>query len=105
MTQIDYRGGFAKNRCMTEVAVKQKVREYIVRSVGLPIAPGDDDRLVDRGFVASVRMLDLVGFLEDTFAIRLRPVDLVPEKLASIEQIAQVVQERLMSKRGPRASS
>src|SRR5689334_13056457 len=30
MTQIDYRGAFAKNRCMTEVAVKQKVREYIV---------------------------------------------------------------------------
>jgi acyl carrier protein len=84
---------------VTEELVKQELRDYIVRSVGLAAAPGDHDRLVENGFVPSVRMLDLVGFLEDTFAIRLRPVDLIPEKLATIQQIAQIVQDRLTSKR------
>lgn len=72
---------------------------------GLSAAPGDDDPLVERGFVASVRMLDLVGFLEDTFRIRLRPVDLVPENLATITLIADLVASRLTSKRSPPATS
>lgn len=84
---------------MTDTDVMQRVREYIVHATGLAAPPGDDDRLADRGFIPSVRMLDLVGFLEDTFAIRLRPVDLVPANLASIRQIAQVVQRRVTSKR------
>ena len=84
---------------VTEQAVRDQLRDYIVKVTGLPAAPGDDDRLAEKGFVASVRMLDLVGFLEDTFKIRLRPVDLVPENLATITQIAQVVQARLISKR------
>ena len=84
---------------MTDADVMQRVRDYIVTAIGLAAPPADDDRLADRGFIASVRMLDLVGFLEDTFAIRLRPVDLVPDNLASIRQIAQVVQRRVTSKR------
>jgi acyl carrier protein len=84
---------------VSEAEVKQQLRAYIQDSVGLATAPGDDDRLVEQGFIASVRLLDLVGFLEDTFAIRLRPVDLTPDKLATVAQIAQVVQQRIMSTR------
>jgi acyl carrier protein len=79
---------------MTVDAVKQQIRDYVVRSAGLAHPPGDDDKLVEAGFVASVRLLDLVGFLEDSFAIRLRAVDLVPENLATIAQIASVVERR-----------
>ena len=75
--------------------IEDRIRDYIVRSAGLKAAPGDRDRLVERGFVPSVRLLDLVGFLEDEFAIRLRAIDVVPDKLATIEQIAGVVRSRL----------
>ena len=84
-----------------ESAIKQHIRDYVVQVTGLAVAPGDDDPLVERGFVASVRMLDLVGFLEDTFRIRLRPVDLVPENLATVNLITRLV----TSKRAPRTSS
>lgn len=84
---------------MIDTDVLQRVRDYIVHATGLAAPPGDDERLTDRGFIPSVRMLDLVGFLEDAFAIRLRPIDLVPANLASIRQIAQVVQRRLTSRR------
>ena len=85
----------------SQASLKQHIRDYVMQVTGLTTAPGDDDPLVERGFIASVRMLDLVGFLEDTFRIRLRPVDLVPENLATVNLIAQLI----TSKRSPRTSS
>lgn len=60
--------------------------------------PSDDDRLVERGFLPSIRLLELVGFLEDEFAITLRPVDLLPDKLATIAQLAAMVRERIAAR-------
>lgn len=75
--------------------IEDTIRSYVVRTAGLSSPPPDDALLVEHGFVASVRLLDLVGFLEDTFAVRLRAADLVPEKLATIAQIAAVVRKRI----------
>jgi acyl carrier protein len=77
--------------------IEDRIRDYITRTAQLPSPPADRDRLVDRGFVPSVRLLDLIGFLEDEFSIRLRAIDIVPEKLATIEQIASVVRTKLSS--------
>jgi acyl carrier protein len=79
------------------MTIEDQIRAYIAQTMSLEDLPADDERLVERGFVPSVRMLDLVGFLEDTFRIRLRPVDLVPEKLATIAQMAAMVRARTRS--------
>ncbi len=76
-------------------SIEETIRGFVARTVGLTEPPGDDEPLVKRGFIPSVRLLDLVGFLEDTYGIRLRPVDLVPEKIATIGRIAAVVRARL----------
>jgi acyl carrier protein len=90
-------------------AVEDRIRDYITRTARLQAPPGDDDGLVALGFVPSVRMLDLVGFLEDEFGIELRPVDLAPERLATIAQMAEMVRARLGQLRSrtpsPRSSS
>jgi acyl carrier protein len=87
-------------------AIEDRIRAYIARTAKLATPPGDDDGLVALGFVASVRMLDLVGFLEDEFGIELRPIDLVPERLATIAQMAEMVRARLRSRTpSPRSSS
>jgi acyl carrier protein len=75
--------------------IEDEIRTYIVGAAGMTRPPGDDDPLITHGFVPSVRLLDLVGFLEDTYEIRLRPVDLVPENLATIGKMAAVVRHRL----------
>ena len=77
------------------MTLEDRIRAYITDSGQLSVAPGDHDRLVEHGYVPSVRMLDLVGFLEDELHITLRPVDLVPEKLATIAAIAATVRDRL----------
>jgi acyl carrier protein len=89
-----------------EAAIAARIRDYIVRSARLAAPPGDEDGLVALGFVPSVRMLDLVGFLEDEFHIELRPVDLAPDRLATIARMTEMVQARLRSRpRSPRSSS
>ncbi len=57
-------------------------------------APADDDALVDHGFVASARLLDLVGFIETEFMIELRPRDVAADNLVSIATIARMIRER-----------
>jgi acyl carrier protein len=75
-------------------SIEDRIRDYVTQSARLAAPPADDDRLVERGFLPSVRLLDLVGFLEDEFAITLRPVDLVPDKLATIARMAAMVRAR-----------
>lgn len=79
--------------------IEARIRAHITDHAKLAEPPRDDDRLVDLGYMPSVRLLDLVGFLEDEFGIRLRPVDLVPEKLATVAQIAATVRSRLGARR------
>lgn len=79
--------------------LEARIRAHITGQASLAAPPRDDDRLVDLGYMPSVRLLDLVGFLEDEFGIRLRPVDLVPEKLATVAQIAATVRARLTRRR------
>lgn len=74
--------------------IEDVIRTYIAEA-GCIAPPSDHDRLADRGFVPSLRMLELVVFLEDRFGITLRPVDLLPDKLATIAQLAEMVRERM----------
>lgn len=78
-----------------ESSIEEEIRAYIVGVEDMKEPPGNHDPLVAHGFVPSVRLLDLVGFLEDTYKIRLRPVDLAPENLATIGKLAAVVRHRL----------
>jgi acyl carrier protein len=79
---------------VTERSIEDRIRAYITETGELATPPADDDALVARGFVVSVRMLDLVGFLEDEFGVTLRPIDLVPERLATIAKLAATVRAR-----------
>ncbi|MEO8587693.1 MAG: acyl carrier protein [Acidobacteriota bacterium] len=73
------------------VSIEDQLRQYVVDELGGAEPPGDHDLLIDRGFVASVRLLDLVGYIEEEFGIELRPVDVVPSNLATIADIARTV--------------
>jgi acyl carrier protein len=75
--------------------IADRIRAHVARAAGLPSPPTDADRLADLGYLPSIAMLELVGFLEDAFGIELRPVDLLPEKLATVGQIAAMVRARL----------
>ncbi|OAN55069.1 hypothetical protein A6A05_00475 [Magnetospirillum moscoviense] len=55
-----------------------------------------DDRsnLFEAGFVDSYGLVELVGFLERTFSIRLTDSDLTSPRLASIDGMVRMVAEK-----------
>ena len=57
-------------------------------------ALGDDDSLLETGWIDSTGVLELVTFLESTFDLQLTDEDLVPQNLDSISRIAAFVERK-----------
>lgn len=55
----------------------------------------DDDSFLKTGILDSTGMLELIGFLEDTWAIKLDDGELIPENLDSVNRAAAFVQKKL----------
>lgn len=50
-----------------------------------------DDSLLESGIIDSVKMLDLISFLEDTYKIEVDDDDLYPENFDTLNAIAEYV--------------
>jgi acyl carrier protein len=80
-------------------ARKQRVRDFIV-SMFLTEAGtvlGDDDSLLQLQIVDSTGFLELVGFLETTFAIKVSDDEMLPENLDSLGAIEAFLARKLGS--------
>lgn len=53
-----------------------------------------DDSLLELGIVDSVKMLDLIAFIEDTFQIKVDEEDLYPENFDSINAIVDYIESK-----------
>jgi acyl carrier protein len=53
-----------------------------------------DASFLKNGIIDSTGVLELVAFLEETFAIKVEDTDLVPENLDSIAQVIAFVQRK-----------
>lgn len=75
-------------------SIEDRLRRYIRDEIGTPTEIADDDKLVEKGFVASVRLLDLVGFIEEEWSVELSPRDVTPENLATIAAMARMIRAK-----------
>jgi acyl carrier protein len=50
--------------------------------------------LIDAGIIDSTGVLELVGFLEDRYGIRIADQELLPQNLDSIENVVRFVGEK-----------
>ncbi len=50
-----------------------------------------DTSLLDQGVIDSTGVLEVIGFIEETFGITVEDTELLPENLDSIEGIAQYI--------------
>jgi acyl carrier protein len=73
---------------------RQQIRQYILENLmfsndtsQLP----DDVSLLDRGIIDSTGVLEVVMFIEQTFGVKVRDSDLLPENFDSVAKIADFV--------------
>ena len=52
---------------------------------------GDDDRLLERGIIDSMGVMELVGFLQDQFGVKVDEREITEEHFGSIAAIAAYV--------------
>jgi acyl carrier protein len=78
--------------------VKSKVRQFIQDNFIMGSASAafaDSDSFLGRRIIDSTGFLELVSFLEETFAIRVADEEMMPENLDSLDNIDAYVQRKL----------
>lgn len=78
-------------------AVQKKIRDFIVENFlfgddSQPL-PGDLS-LIESDMVDSTGILELVGFLEEGFGLKVADADIVPANLDSIDRIAAFIERK-----------
>jgi acyl carrier protein len=76
--------------------IRSGVRSFILDNflVGEPPESLENSTLLmTTGIVSSLAMLELVAFLEETYAVTLRQDDLTPDRLDSVDLIVELVDE------------
>jgi len=77
--------------------MEQEIRKFLAANFFLGDDPGGipgSSSLIEEGIIDSTGVLELVGFLEETFEIRIGDQDLIPENLDSIDNIIRYVSQK-----------
>lgn len=80
--------------------IETAIRRFIADNFlfgGDAAAVADSESLLEAGLVDSTGILELVGFLEETFAIRVADAEIVPDNLDSIAAITGYVRRKTAS--------
>lgn len=78
------------------MSIHDTVRQFIRENfyIGNPDALADNASLLDHGIIDSTGILEVVAFLEKSFAIRVDDADMVPENLDTIAGIVAYVDRK-----------
>ena len=73
--------------------LKKQIRAFIVQNFIVDTATDlkDDDSLLQLQIVDSTGFLELIHFIEETYAVKVADDEMVPENLETIDNIAQFV--------------
>jgi len=80
--------------------VEKKVRLYILENYLFTddeSALGSQDSFLEKGFIDSTGILEVIHFLEDEFKVRVEDDEMVPENLDSVNNIVQFVAKKRAS--------
>jgi acyl carrier protein len=77
--------------------VKTKVRKYISENfmLGSGVALTDADSFLEHHVLDSTGFLELIGYLEETYGIKVGDAEMIPENLDSLDNIAAFVARKL----------
>jgi acyl carrier protein len=77
--------------------IKSRVRGFVVENFLFGEANGlkDDTSFLEAGILDSTGVLEVVGFLEEQFGIRIEDDELIPDNLDSIAGIGAFVSRKL----------
>lgn len=79
--------------------VQSEVRQFVIHNFLFGEGDvADDESLLESGIIDSTGVLELVGFLEEKFAISVEDDELVPGNLDSVHCVTHFVERKLGAK-------
>ncbi len=82
-------------------SIEDRLKEMIVERLFLSVAPGeisDDDPLMEKFEIDSVRLFEIVVGLEEVFDISLEDDEFSVERFENVKAIADLVRDKLAEK-------
>ena len=75
----------------------ESVKSFIIDNFLFGDADGltDEMSFIDEGIIDSTGILELVGYLEETFSIKIEDQELIPENFDSVNNISQYLHRKL----------
>lgn len=77
-----------------EPAVRQFIAQNFMYREGIQSLT-DNQSLLEQGLIDSTGVLELVFFLEKTFAVKVGNDEIIPENLDSVQQISSYIRQKL----------
>ena len=79
------------------MTLRDQIRNFILENFILenPEDLVDDESMLEKGIIDSTGVLELVGFIESTFEIKVEDEELIPENLDSIKNIVAYLERKL----------
>ena len=80
--------------------IEGKIKEFILTAFLFTSDPeclADDTSFLENGIIDSTGVLEIVGFLEETFGIKVEDNDITPENLDSVLRIVAYVNKKHVS--------
>jgi acyl carrier protein len=79
--------------------IEESVRQLMIERAWLEQqdSVSDTDSLVDHGIIDSLTMMELIGFLEQTYEIQVTDDELIPENFETLSAIAGFVEQKRTS--------
>jgi acyl carrier protein len=78
-------------------SVEESIRHYIAQNIlfrddGYPYE--NSTSFLDNGIVDSINVMELVMFVEETFGIKVKDEEIVPDHFDSVERLSAYVREK-----------
>jgi acyl carrier protein len=75
--------------------IRSAVRSFLKNSAPKGASFIDSDNLLTKGVIDSLRMLDMISFLEEKYHLKIDEEELMPENFESVDAITRFVEQRI----------
>lgn len=74
--------------------IRSDVKNFLAKQAPRGAGFSDQDNLLMKGVIDSLKMLDLIGFLEKQFGLAIDEDEMMPDNFESVEAIVKFVTEK-----------
>ncbi len=75
--------------------IRSAVRSFLKNSAPKGVNFTDSDNLLTKGVIDSIRMLDMISFLEEKYHLKIDEDELMPENFESVDAITRFIEQRI----------